>query len=260
MAKQALDGRRLNAFSMDPMKLVVIGIDTNDTAEHPLWDERIHLPLDEGMVVNISSIGIKEPIIVRKTATAVEVVDGRRRVLHAREANKRLAERGEPLIEVPAMLAKGSEGLMEVYAIALNEIRAQDSLLVKVAKSERMLARNGGDVSAVAVAFGVSGQTIRVWQQIAALPSKLRKVVDEGKVAPTLAIQLAKLPKEELNAVIEKANTPQPGKAKRLTEKKLKPKDTRSLRERLLAASGAGKSLRLSHEDISQIVGWMPAK
>ena len=125
MSKQALNGRRLNAFGMDPMDLTVIGHDTEDGPDHPLYDERVKLPIDDAMVMNIASLGVREPIIVRKNGDAVEVVDGRRRVLHARVANELLAKKGEPLITVPAMLAKGDACLMEQVAISLNEIRVQ---------------------------------------------------------------------------------------------------------------------------------------
>jgi hypothetical protein len=41
MPKQALDGTRINAFGMEPKDLVIVGFDTDDGPEHPLWDERV---------------------------------------------------------------------------------------------------------------------------------------------------------------------------------------------------------------------------
>jgi ParB family chromosome partitioning protein len=92
---QAIAGRRLNAFAVDPDNLIIIGLDTDDGPEHPLYDERVKLPLDESTVLNIMAIGVKEPVLVRKTDGNPEVVDGRRRTMHAREANRRLRELGE---------------------------------------------------------------------------------------------------------------------------------------------------------------------
>jgi hypothetical protein len=57
---------------------------------HPLYDERVHLPIDEGMVLNIMELGVLEPIIVWKDPETglTCVVVGRQRVKHTLEANK----------------------------------------------------------------------------------------------------------------------------------------------------------------------------
>ncbi|MDP1177692.1 ParB/Srx family N-terminal domain-containing protein, partial [Klebsiella pneumoniae] len=59
---------------------------------HPLYDERIHLPIREAMVLNIRDQGVLEPIIVVKDPETglTCVVDGRQRVRQTLEANKRL--------------------------------------------------------------------------------------------------------------------------------------------------------------------------
>ena len=68
MSKQALEGQRLNAFGMDPDKLTIIGLDTDDGPEHPLYDERVRLPLDESFVKNVKVYGVIEDVIVCKDA------------------------------------------------------------------------------------------------------------------------------------------------------------------------------------------------
>lgn len=103
MAKQALEGKRLNAFAMDASDLTIIGLDTKDGPEHPLYDERIFLPIDEAMVRNIRAFGVIEAINVRKNGPNVEVVDGRQRVRHARIASQRNVEEGLPPILVPCL-------------------------------------------------------------------------------------------------------------------------------------------------------------
>ncbi|RRF10818.1 hypothetical protein EAN93_29390 [Klebsiella pneumoniae] len=51
---------------------------------HPLYDERVHLPIEEGMVLNIAELGVLEPIIVWKDPETglTCVVVGRQRVKH----------------------------------------------------------------------------------------------------------------------------------------------------------------------------------
>src|SRR5512143_1919662 len=90
-------GKR-DAYMFDPEDLVLV---TDEKS--PLYDERVHLPVNEALVMNMLFApdgvpqGVLEPITaVRNPETGkVEVVVGRQRVKAAREANKRLKKRGE---------------------------------------------------------------------------------------------------------------------------------------------------------------------
>jgi ParB family chromosome partitioning protein len=204
MAKQALPGKRINAFAMDPLDVVIIGLDTKeDGPEHPLWDERIRLPIDEAMVLSVMAYGVKEPILVRKDGDVPQVVDGRRRVLHAREANRRLKKAGEPLVMVPTLVERGADEVVEQVSVALNEIRVNDTVTTKAAKAVRMLARNP-DMSAASVAFGVSVQTIRNWVKLTELAKPVRSAVDSGKISPSAAVKLHGFSRAEQEEELEK--------------------------------------------------------
>ncbi|WYX51237.1 hypothetical protein WJ977_00655 [Achromobacter xylosoxidans] len=102
MAKNSVEAYgasgKTNVLSFETDALTII----TDPA-HSLYDERIQLPLDEAITLNIMALGVREPILVWKDPETgkVLVVDGRQRVRHAIEANRRLAERGEPPILVP---------------------------------------------------------------------------------------------------------------------------------------------------------------
>lgn len=194
-SKKQIEGRT-NLWKFDPFKLVVIGIDTKDGPEHPLWDERIKLPIDEAMVLNIMAIGVKETVTIRKEGERAEVVDGRRRVMHSREANRRLKKAGEPLIKVPCSLEHGSDEFMEVVSVSLNEIRLDDETITKANKAARMTAR-GHDDKAVAIAFGVTTTTIKNWRKLIELAPKVRKAVAAGEIAPSAAIQLHGMEKDD---------------------------------------------------------------
>lgn len=208
MGGQLLNGKRESMFRVDPDTLTIIGVDTDDGPEHPLWDERIKLPLDEAMVMNIMELGVREPVLLvvygkgdDKTAA---VVDGRRRVMHCREANRRLLKRGEPKLDVPVIAEKGmSEKEQQQLSASLNEIRLDDPVMTKAAKAARMKAR-GSTFKEIAVAFGVTEQTIALWVNINSLADSVKKAIADGKITPTAAGQLAGLkPEEQKEALAE---------------------------------------------------------
>lgn len=100
MAKNSIEvygaSGKTNVLTFEPEHLHLI---TDKT--HPLYDERAHLPIDEGMVLNIAELGVLEPIIVWKDPETglTCVVVGRQRVKHTTEANKlRLKEGKDPLL------------------------------------------------------------------------------------------------------------------------------------------------------------------
>lgn len=221
MAAATLPAKRGNLYQYDPNEPTIIGLDTKDGPEHELWDERIKLPLDESMVVNIMAIGVKESCLLRhnKAAGRYEVVDGRRRIMHAREANKRLKKAGEELVYVPAMLESGDETHMAGVAISLNEIRRDDDTLTKAEKCMRLLQRNGNDHKAAAIRFGVSVAAIKNWAKVAELSPKVKKAVAAGEISASAAAELHGLEKEAQVAKLQKlvAHAKATGKKKATT-------------------------------------------
>ena len=203
MAKQALEGTRLNAFGVDPDDLTIVGYDTKDGPEHPLYDPRTKLPLEESMVLSIMVHGVLEPVLVRKDGEAVEVIAGRRRVLHAREANKRLKKQGDETLRVPCMVKKGDDGTMLGISITENEIRRDDVLSSKAEKLRRYLA-TGKTEKEAAIAFGVSTQTITNWSRILDLDSHVLKAIEQGKIKASAAWALADLSREEQRQELDK--------------------------------------------------------
>lgn len=197
---QLIDGKRETIFLVDPKDVVIIGHDTEDGPEHYLYDERVTLPLDPAMVLNIAAIGVREPVYVtvegRGDTKRVLCVDGRRRILHARAANEKLAEQGEPLISVPVRAEKGmSEKEAMDVSVSLNEIRVQDPVMVKVAKAARMKAR-GHSQAEIARAFGVDPQTVWMWLRIDTLSDSVKKEIGVT-IGASSAARLADLSKEE---------------------------------------------------------------
>lgn len=161
MAKNSIDAYgasgKTNVLMFEPEKLHLV-----TDKDHPLYDERIHLPISEAMVLNIMDQGVLEPIIVWKDPESglACVVDGRQRVRHTLEANKRLVKQGESPLLVPAVTKRGSAVRMAQAMVSANEIRQADTPLGRAKKMADALER-GHDEDDLALMFGVSVQTVR---------------------------------------------------------------------------------------------------
>lgn len=148
---------KTNVLMFEPEKLHLV---TDKT--HLLYDERINLPIDEGMVLNIKELGVLEPIIVWKDPEIglTCVVAGRQRVKHTLEANKLLLKEGKDPLLVPGVVKRGSANQMAKYMVSENEIRRPDTPLGRAKKMSDALDR-GLDEDDIAVLFGCSVQTVR---------------------------------------------------------------------------------------------------
>jgi len=207
VAKTALPGaKRLNAFAMDPNALTIVGLDTQDGAEHPLYDERINMPLDEGLVRNIRKNGVLVTVTVRKNGPLVEVMAGRQRVRAAREANRRNEEEGLKLILVPVFVKRpASDGDALGVMISENENRQDDNPLTRAKKASRLLDF-GETEEDIAIAFGISKQAVKNLLALLELSDKVKAAVEEEQISFSAAIELRDLPRakqeEQLQAIL----------------------------------------------------------
>ncbi len=197
MAKNSIDvygaSGKTNVLNFEPENLHLV---TDKT--HPLYDEWVHLPIEEGMVLNIAELGVLEPIIVWKDPETglTCVVVGRQRVKHTLEANKlRLKEGKDPLL-VPGVVKRGSANQMAKYMVSENEIRRPDTPLGRAKKMSDQLDR-GLDEDDIAVLFGCSVQTVRATLSLLDATQAVREAVEAGTVTVTQARQLASLKPEE---------------------------------------------------------------
>lgn len=184
---------KTNVLNFEPERLHLV-----TDRSHPLYDERIHLPLDESMILNIMDQGVLEPIIVWKDPeTGLScVVDGRQRVRHTVEANKRLAAAGKDLLFVPAVTKRGSAVRMAQAMISANEIRRADTPLGRAKKMADALER-GHDEEDLSLMFGVGVQTIRATLALLDATQAVKDAVESGAVTVTQARQLANLTPDE---------------------------------------------------------------
>lgn len=180
---------KTNLLLFDPEVLTLV----TDEAS-PLYDERVHLPLDEAMVLNIMALGVLQPITVRKNPETgqTEVVVGRQRVKSAREANKRLAAQGQPPIRVPATVQRADAVTLAGHVVSENEIRQADTPLGRARKMAALLGR-GRTEADLALLFGCSGATVKSTLALLDCSAAVRNAVEAGKINVGQAQKLAKL-------------------------------------------------------------------
>lgn len=194
--KAAIDAPRGTFFKMDPGELTIIGLDTQDDETHPLYDPRIKAAVDENMVKSIYTYGVLEPIIITKRDDKVVVVDGRRRVIHARLAAKRQTDAGETSLRIPCILDKDTDAKLFAKSRVANSGRLQDGAMMNARAAKRMVDM-GTSVEECAVAFGVSDQSVRNWLALLGLAPEVQQAITEQELKATAALQLVNLTVEQ---------------------------------------------------------------
>ena len=177
----------------DPEDLVIV-----EDPKHPLYDERVNLPLSQALIANILHIGrVIEPVVVRKNPETgdVEVVAGRQRVRAVREINKHPSHKKDPM-RVPAVVDRSKEDQLLDIIVSENEIRENDSPLVRAEKMRRLLGR-GKTEGELSTLFGVSTQLVKNTLALLDATSAVKKAVDSGRISVNSAYKLAKMPAEE---------------------------------------------------------------
>lgn len=200
MGGQAFDkdtAKRDQHFIFDPFKLTIIGLDTKDGPEHPLYDERIHEPLTDEFLANIELLGIIQAIRVVKdpVSGAAEVVAGRKRVMAARILNERFKKAGSSeRIGVPALIERDRDTLRSLAIVAAeNEARTPDSLLTRAKKAARMQSF-GMTQDDIAKAMACTKASVANLMLLRGLAPQVLKRVEEGALTPSAALGLKDLP------------------------------------------------------------------
>lgn len=213
MTKQALDGKRINAFMMDPDDLTIVGLDTphKSREEHVLWDPRIGLPLTDEFVLSILLFGVQQPVIPRKNGPLSEVVIGRQRVRGTRLANdpawrKRMeSEKGVepgsytalPKVLVPTMAPiKVDDFGALARRILENELRQNDGPVEKARNAAQMRAMGASD-EVIAACFNCSVKQVQKLLSILDLDAKVQQAIERSEVSFSAAVQLTDLTREQ---------------------------------------------------------------
>lgn len=210
MSKQAIENaQRINAFLVAPEDLTIVGLDTEDGPEHPLYDERIKLPVDQQFVELMLLQGFTSVVKARKNGDKLEVVYGRQRVRTAREANKLLVAKGEEPIRCEVRVVKDQDAGLMGLMIAENAYHQEDGPLVQADKLARFLARGRTEKEA-SVVFKCTLQTIKNLQKLLDLDPVVRRAVERGAVSASAAGELSAMSRDdqktELTKLIESSD------------------------------------------------------
>lgn len=216
MAKSSVDayGAEGNAKALffDPAKLTLV---TDE--KHPLYDARVHAPINESMVRNIDYQGVIVPIEVSKNPETgdIEVVTGRQRVKNAIEANKRREARGEEPRMIPAYIRliprHQRVEMLSAAMVSENAIRNDETPIQRATKMAQQMNMGRGEEH-IALLFGCDVQTVR--NTIALLDSTqaVQDAVEAGEITVTHARALGKLAPEQQRAKVRELKAAGEGK------------------------------------------------
>lgn len=186
---------------MDPNSVTIVGIDTTHGPEHPLYDERINLPIDRGMVDSIKLYGVVTPVVGKSDGDKTLAVDGRRRIIHARIASKELQVEGMPALRIPVVLKRGDDVRLFGTARTANACRVDDSPIVNAKNAQRMLDM-GAQLGTIAVTFGVKEDTVKDWLRLLDTTPEIQAQLHTGALAKDAGLALATLPAADQTALM----------------------------------------------------------
>ncbi len=215
-SKRGLEGKRRDVIGVDPWSVCVVGVDKpfeHAGLEHPRYDPRVKMPLDEATIESMLKHGQISPIHVAyedvKGVRVAVAVAGRRRTLMVREAWTRQKAAGVPekeriqlqvMAPLTAQAGWSLEDLDEVQIIE-NEHRTQDDLATVAEKVAQFVKRRGGGKQAkhdAAMVFKRSPSSIDSLLNFFGNASPVLKAAsDAGKIGDTVTMRLAALPPAE---------------------------------------------------------------
>lgn len=211
MAKTAIEGaERGTTFRIDPDQVCIVGRDTDDGPEHPLFQPaRSMRSFDEATVVGMMEFGVLSPINVRKNKAKndrLEVIEGRGRVINLREANRRLKAAGQPPKQIEVMIRNYKDSNLGATKIISNMHRLNVDVWT-LAEDCAQQRDAGHSLESIANWCKLSGDNGAQWVEdtIAILDviPEIRKEIQAGTIPRTLAVKLAKLTADEQRAAFE---------------------------------------------------------
>ena len=254
-SRDALNAKgKRDAFMFDPDDLVLV---TNEKS--PLFDERVHLPVDENLVLNMMFApdgvpqGVLEPVsVVRNTETGkIEVVIGRQRVKAAREANKRLKKAGLEPIRVPGLIQRTTAHKALGMIISENELRQNDTPLGRAKKAQRYIDL-GRDESEIAVLFGISKASVKNLLSLLDAPAAVRNAVESGKITASDGYKLSKLEPAEAKEKVAELQESAPR-----TPGKKRSRNARKAREIVDGSKPKKISVKAENDVATDIAAWL---
>jgi ParB family transcriptional regulator, chromosome partitioning protein len=202
--RSAFDAPRMGGFyRFAPEDVVIPGIDNKVDRSHPLYDISWRHEIDEALVESIMDVGVHTTVKVRKDGDAPEVVDGRRRVLHAREANKRLKKLGREPVTVPCQVFKlASDKDATLLMLSSNAHGLADDPIDRAEKAAKALRLNATEEE-IAKAIGVTAAAVRDVLKLIDCSDRVKDAVRQGRMTASAAVKMTDLTRTEQDSVLD---------------------------------------------------------
>lgn len=206
--KTAIDASRAGGggfFAVDPNQPLIIGYDTkHKQGEHPQWQKRATKPVNQGLVQYMLRFRKSPGVIeVQKDGPNIIVCIGRQRVKAAREANRILAEMGEPPIKILCQVKRGTDLELLAGTISENAQRVHYSALDMARDAQNFINYGGSDEDA-ASAIGKTVEYMLKLLTLLDLHPLIQQAIDDEELSPSAGFQLTKLTRDEQLVEFEK--------------------------------------------------------
>lgn len=250
------------AFLAFPEDLWLVGRDDNADKSHPLYDPRVHRAPKEARVISIMDVGVQAPVKVRKHENRLEVVDGRGRVIDAREANRRLVALGKERKKIRCIPESTTDDArLFGISIVCNSMRDDDDPDTEAEKIKRYIAEFKCSKEQAAETFGCSVQTIEQRLKLLQLSPKVRSCVRSRDLPVGQALKLLMYTFAEQDAALERMlRVRQETEARiRREERKAADGDVRASADEVREARARKGSSKKSVREINKIVAYLEA-
>jgi ParB/RepB/Spo0J family partition protein len=162
--------------------------------EDPRWDPRMTLPLAKPFVESIKEQGVLVPLDVTDTGKGYAINDGRTRARACVECKTE---------NIPVLVTDIDEIAAMARGVELNEERLETPPTKKALTMQRMLSA-GYDESEVVKKFKMTGPTMHGYLALLDLPVRVQKLVDDGSLSRTAALNLVHLDAAKVEVAADK--------------------------------------------------------
>jgi len=176
-------------YRINVKSIVVPGIDYPADMADPLYDTRVHNPLDPEMTMDIVNNGVRLPVEVVMRGDEFVLSDGRRRIMHGREAE---LISGHAVDVTFSIVDEKSPAETFLAVRRANAFRVNDDALTLALNCVRARDTFGISIADYARAEGVSDHDMRQKLALTRLAPELIALLKSGDLSHSHGIQLAK--------------------------------------------------------------------
>lgn len=196
-----------NVIGRDPNDVVIIGLDTEDDATHPLFDGPSNSrDLTENGVAYAYDHGISDPIFVVRDGDRVLVLKGRKRTKELREANAQRIAAGLTPWLLPTIIVPGSyekNGMRRMRIVENWGLRNERTHSERAREAQELLDHGEMTEEQVCDLLGIKKAQLKNHLALQNLGARATAAVDRGDLSPTAALPLTKLPVKEQNEKLD---------------------------------------------------------